>query len=97
MLPPMPPMGGGSGPMPTEGPGVGQIGQSAVQLAFESSQALKLLAKAVPTLAVTIAEFLSTLNLELGAALNAGQGGVSPLTSPDAAAFPDGSARQTAF
>lgn len=92
-------MGGtpAGGPMPTEGPGVGQIGQSAVQIAFEISQASKLLAKAVPSLAPTIAQFLSTLNMELGAALSAGQGGMSPLDSPDTASFPDGSARLTAF
>lgn len=72
-------------------PGMSQISSSAVRMAMEIDQALKVLAQQIPALLPWVERTTIDLRTQLGQALNAGAIPTSAMSSgADASAFPDG-------
>lgn len=90
-------MGGGATPQgmaPPAAPsaGMSQISESAVRMAAEIDQALKLLAQSMPQLAPWVEQTCEQLRFQVGSALNSGAVPTSP-TPSDNSRFPDGGGR----
>ena len=84
-------MQGQAGPgAPT--PGMSQISESAVRMAAEIDQALKMLAQAMPTLSPWVERMTLELRYQVGMALNQGAIPTDP-TAQDNTEFPDGTGR----
>lgn len=69
--------------------GDGQLGTQLIRMGFEVDQALKLLAKAAPSMASWVMQTTLALQQQIQAALSSG---LAQTGSPDAS-FPDGSSR----
>lgn len=91
-MPSMMQLSGMGGPQQGPMPGTSQISESAVRMAAEIDQAMKLLAQAIPTLAPWVEQVVAELRYQVGTALQSGAVPTSPVPQ-DNQNFPDGGGR----